>query len=192
MRKRMPAMAGALALIGCAALAVAQTPPAPPKPGPEVKKLGAFVGKWTSEGEMKPGPMGPGGKVTGTDSCEWISGGFGVMCRENGSMPGAAKMVAMGMMGYDSESKMYTYHEVDSMGEVVTSQGKVDGDTWTWESDSKVNGQTMHTKYTMKFTSKDAHDYKFEMGPNENSMSVIMEGTEKRAMTMPPSPPKKN
>ena len=35
-----------------------------PKPGPEHARLGYFVGKWKAEGEMKPGPMGPGGKMT--------------------------------------------------------------------------------------------------------------------------------
>jgi hypothetical protein len=33
-------------------------PQGPPKPGPEVKPLGYFVGKWKSEGDMKEGPMG--------------------------------------------------------------------------------------------------------------------------------------
>ena len=33
-----------------------------PKPGPEHARLGYFVGKWKTEGEAKPGPMGPGGK----------------------------------------------------------------------------------------------------------------------------------
>jgi hypothetical protein len=31
-----------------------------PKPGPEHARLGYFVGKWTAEGDVKPGPMGPG------------------------------------------------------------------------------------------------------------------------------------
>jgi len=39
-----------------------------PKPGPEVKKLDYFVGHWTSEGNVKPGPMGPGGKFRMEDS----------------------------------------------------------------------------------------------------------------------------
>jgi hypothetical protein len=42
--------------------AAAQAPS--PKPGPEQKRLEVFVGNWTFEGEDKPGPGGPGGKVT--------------------------------------------------------------------------------------------------------------------------------
>jgi hypothetical protein len=35
-----------------------------PKPAPELSKVEYFAGNWTSEGDMKPGPMGPGGKMT--------------------------------------------------------------------------------------------------------------------------------
>ncbi len=42
-----------------------------PKPGPEVKKLGYFVGSWKSEGELKENPFGmPAGKYASTDKCE--------------------------------------------------------------------------------------------------------------------------
>jgi len=47
-----------------------------PKPGPEHKKLDYFVGTWATDGDMKPGPMGPGGKFTGTSHDEWMDGGF--------------------------------------------------------------------------------------------------------------------
>jgi len=42
-------------LIGCFATAMQAQAPAP-KPDPEVKKLHAWVGHWTLEGEAKPGP----------------------------------------------------------------------------------------------------------------------------------------
>src|SRR5271157_4956265 len=48
----------------------------PPKPGPELKKLDYFLGTWTSEGESKPSPMGPGGKFTESGHGEWMDGGF--------------------------------------------------------------------------------------------------------------------
>ena len=46
-----------------------------PKPGPEHKKLDMFAGSWTLDGEMKPGPMGPGGKVIENETCDWMEGG---------------------------------------------------------------------------------------------------------------------
>src|SRR5579872_3643271 len=54
----------------------AQAPQGPPKPGPEVKKLGYNVGTWNVEGDAKPfGPM-PGGKVTSRKSAHGFRAGF--------------------------------------------------------------------------------------------------------------------
>ena len=58
-----------------AATASAQMPPAP-KPGPEHKKLEYFAGNWNCTGDLKPGPMGPGGKMTMSEDTKWMDGGF--------------------------------------------------------------------------------------------------------------------
>ncbi len=52
----------------------------PPKPGPEVKKLDVLAGAWTLEGDVKPGPMGQGGKMTESQKCEWMEGGYFLVC----------------------------------------------------------------------------------------------------------------
>ncbi|PYR57269.1 MAG: hypothetical protein DMF85_14150 [Acidobacteria bacterium] len=97
----------------------------PPKPGPENKRLGYFVGKWTTEGEMKPGPMGPGGKISSTDTCAWFDGGFAVVCHSVGKTPmGPSKSI--GILGYSGEEKVYTYVGLDNSNMSMTS---VDGRT---------------------------------------------------------------
>jgi hypothetical protein len=45
-----------------------------PKPGPELKKLDYFAGTWTLEGDLKPSPMGPGGKMVETERNKWMQG----------------------------------------------------------------------------------------------------------------------
>jgi|SRR6266850_4787221 len=67
-------------------VALAQAPSGPPKPGPEHQKLAYFAGKWSSEGDVKPGPFGPGGKVTFTETCEWFDGNFALVCHSDGKM----------------------------------------------------------------------------------------------------------
>jgi hypothetical protein len=47
-----------------------------PKPAPELKKVDYSAGTWIWEGDMRPGPMGPGGKMTMTEHNEWMDGGF--------------------------------------------------------------------------------------------------------------------
>ncbi len=50
-------------ICGFTSLLLAQAPPAPPKPGPEHKKLEYFVGKWSVESEIKANEFVPAGRV---------------------------------------------------------------------------------------------------------------------------------
>jgi Protein of unknown function (DUF1579) len=157
----------------------AQGPSGPPKPGPEHEKLSYFVGKWASEGDMKPGPFGPGGKATFIENCEWYEGKFAVVCKSEGEMA-AMKIKGLEVMGYDQGEKTYTYFETNTMGENVFSRGTVDGDTWTWTGESKMEGKPVHTRFTLKRVSQDTATYKFEMSTGSDPLAVIMEGKQTR------------
>src|SRR5271157_3517550 len=84
-----------------------------PKPGPEHKKLDYFTGNWTCDSDLKPGPMGPGGKMTSTDDSKWMDGGFFVVLHSqfSGAM-GNGNSIAL--LGYDADEKKYTYNEFNS------------------------------------------------------------------------------
>lgn len=195
MRPKMISIVSALVLTICSAAAFAQAPPAPAKPGPEVKKLGAFVGKWNSTGEMPKDVMGPGtgGKTTGTQTCEWVAGGFAVLCRNSDEGGGMPKSSGVGVLAYDPEAKNYIYFGAGSDGTAFVSHGTVSGDTWSWTSKNTMNGQPMEMRYTVKWTSKDTCDYNLEGGPDAKSMKSMMEGKQTRvtaakpAGTKPPS-----
>ena len=130
----------ALLTLGGAVALDAQAAPSPPKPGPEVQKLAYFVGRWTMEGTMQPGPMGPGGKMTGTDTCEWFPGGFHVVCKSAGQGPAGA-MHALNLFGYNPERKRYTFYGIDNSGFGDGASGVLEGDTWNWEAESMMGGQ---------------------------------------------------
>jgi hypothetical protein len=77
-----------------------------PKPGQDHQRLGAFVGNWAFEGELKPGPMGPGGKVTGTDRIEWAPGNFFVQRNYQGKSPNVpGEMQGLEILAYDGAKK---------------------------------------------------------------------------------------
>ena len=66
-------------LAACAVISVAgaqvvaaQSPQAP-KPGPEHARLGYFVGKWKTEGEMKPSPIASQKSWLNRTSESWFS-----------------------------------------------------------------------------------------------------------------------
>jgi hypothetical protein len=155
--------------------ALGQTPSGPPKPGPEHQRLSYFVGKWSVEGEEKPGPFGPGGKFTGTETAEWFPGGFFVVSQSEGKGPmGAIK--SRSMMGYSAEEKAYTFHMIDSMGTEISARGNVSGDTWTWTNDMKMGGKTYSGRFTMKEQSPTSYIMKFEMSTDGGPYTVMMEG----------------
>lgn len=156
-----------------AATTMAQTQP--PKPGPELKKLDVFVGAWSLDGAMKPSAMGPGGSMTENEKCEWMDGGFYVVCHAD-YKSSMGDGVGLAVMGYSPEEKAYTYREFNSFGEFEESRGSLDGDTWTWTSDEKMDGKTMKGRFTMKMTSSTSYTFTFEMSPDGAKWTTVMEG----------------
>ena len=139
-----------------------------PKPGPEHKRLAYFIGKWNTEGEVKPGPMGAGGKMKSSDTCEWFEGQFSVICRYEGSGPmGPSK--GIGILGYNTEEKVYTYYGVDNSNMTMASvpKGTVRGDTWTYTDEGTMGGKKVKSKVTIKELSPTEHTFRMELqGPD--------------------------
>lgn len=75
-----------------------------PEPGPEVRKLGYYVGTWRGEGESKGGPFGPPGKLSSTTTCEWFTGGFQLVCRGEESGPTGTRTF-LSLRAYDQAAK---------------------------------------------------------------------------------------
>jgi hypothetical protein len=83
-------------ICGFTSLLLAQAPPAPPKPGPEHKKLEYFVGKWTVEGEIRANQFVPAGKNVSTETATLGPGAFYVESRNEG--PSGTRLA---IIGYD-------------------------------------------------------------------------------------------
>jgi hypothetical protein len=161
------------AVLVFAAAAVAQMQP--PKPGPEVKKLDVFVGTWILDGNMKPGMMGPGGSMTENEKCEWMDGGFYLVCHSDYKST-MGNGVGLSVMGYSADDKAYTYREFNSFGEFEDSKGILDGDTWTWTSEEKMGTMTMKGRFTIKVTSASSYNFTFEMSQDGTKWGTVMDG----------------
>lgn len=173
-------------LIGAAALLTLSLAAAqeggPPKPTPEHKKLGYFVGTWHTEGEMKPGPMGPGGKMSSTDKCDWYAGGFAVVCNSDGKTPmGPSKSI--GIMGYSAEEKVYTYNGTDSTGMTMTTvpRGTLQGDTWTYDDESVMGGQKVKSRVVIKELSPTAYTFRMDFQGQDGKWVTAMESKSTKA-----------
>jgi hypothetical protein len=155
------------------AVAVAQMPA--PKPAPELKKLDVFAGSWTLDGTMKPGAMGPGGAMTESETCQWMEGGFYLVCHSD-YKSSMGNGVGLSVMGYSADDKAYTYREFNSFGEFDDSRGTLDGDTWTWTNDEKMGGMTMKGRFIIKMTSATSYTFTFDMSQDGTKWSTVMDG----------------
>jgi hypothetical protein len=171
------ALLAACVFVAAGFAAAAQTqPPEAPKPGPEHKRLGFFVGKWKGTGEVKAGPWGPAGKVTSTDTCEWFQGGFAVVCRYEGQGPtGPAR--GIGILSYSAEEKVYTYYAVDNSAMTMTTvpKGTVQDNTWTYTDESMMGGQKFKSRATIKEISPTEQSFVLEIQGPDGKWAPMME-----------------
>jgi hypothetical protein len=175
---RFTSFLAGLCLVASAAPLVAQQ--GPPPPGPEVKRLAVFEGKWTGEAEMKPSAYGPGGKMASTDDCSWADGGYQLVCK--GKSTGAmGNMSGTNVMGWNAEEKAYKFMGYDSMGMMTTATGTLKDKTWTWTSVDKMNGKTLHSRYTIVETSPTSYTFKWEASEDGKTYNVLAEGKSTKA-----------
>jgi hypothetical protein len=157
---------------GFTSLLLAQAPPAPPKPGPEHKKLEYFVGKWTAEGEIKANKFMPAGKTVSTETATLGPGGFYVESRNEG--PSGTRLA---IIGYDSHAKVYTSYYASSVGLVGVGTGTVNGNTWTWMVEDKYAGKAIKGRTTITMSSPTQYTIKYEMADEKGGYTTVTEGT---------------
>lgn len=161
-----------------------------PSPSPEHKKLGAFVGTWKEEIVMTAATSSPGGKVTVTETCEWFSGGFSVVCHNQmgvsdlKGMPVTTSDVAdlkgLQIMTYDADAKAYKDYEFDSYGNNSFATGTFEGDTFTWRSENKVRGKMVKARVTTKVVSPDSITTKTEALDDDGTWKLLSESKRNR------------
>ncbi len=176
MGKTMRALAFLLSLSPAAVFA--QAPAGPPKPGPEQKRLGYFVGSWHDEAEIKQNPFMPAGKMTTDSTCAWFAGGFSVVCNSTGTSPmGPTKEI--GILGYSTEEKVYTYVGVDNGPMAMTSvpRGTVHGSTWVYTDEAKMGGKLVKSRYVITETSPTSYVFKWEVLGDNGAWQTTIEGT---------------
>jgi uncharacterized protein DUF1579 len=159
-------------ICGFTSLLLAQAPPAPPKPGPEHKKLEYFLGKWTVEGVIRANEFVPAGKTVSTETCTLGPGGFYVESRaEGGQLP-----TRLAIMAYDSHAKVYTSYYANSVGLVGTATGSVNGNTWTWMEEDKFAGNAIKGRTTVTVLSPTQYTIKYEMADEKGGYTTMVEG----------------
>lgn len=146
-----------------------------PTPGPEHKRIAFFAGQWNLEGESKESPLGPGGKFTGTETCEWFAGGFQLVCRTKGTGP-KGPITGMAVMSYDRARKAYTYYAFSSLGDNIFVRGQVQDKVWTWSDETMVEGKPVKFVATITEETPTSSSFKLETSVDGGPMTVIETG----------------
>ena len=159
-------------------LAVSALAQMPAKPGPELKKLDFFVGSWSVETTIAPGPWGAGGKFTSATTTTWQLGDFYLQTQSDFKMPpevgGDGKSTAI--TGYDAEQNVYTRDEFNNQGRHVSSKGTFAADTWTWNASQNYAGTEVQIRTTVKQLSSTSYNLKVETSVDGTTWMTFMEG----------------
>ncbi len=152
----------------------AQAAPAPAggsQSGDPTKELGAFVGKWETEGTFTSGQ-----KTSTSLECRWSPQGSYLVCDQLVNMGGEHHQFTV--YSYDSKTGNYSYTTLADPGAKPSTGGIViKGNLWTYDSSFTANGKTTMIRTTNEFT--DAKTEVFKVASSEDNganWKVMLQG----------------
>jgi hypothetical protein len=126
-----------------------------PAPEAENRRLDALVGHWRSEGQTVATRCEPAVRIAGTDTYEWLAGGFFLIHRVDVHM-GDDHVEVIEMIGpYDPATRTYPMRSFDHRGNFTTMHASVTDDgVWTFAGDAEratlmiaPDGRTMTARW---------------------------------------------
>ena len=103
------------------------------QPGSEHMKLEPLVGIWKTRGSTIASASMPAVEFSGTDSYEWLQGGFFLLHRVDVLM-GDRRVIGVETIWFDPARRCYRTHFVDVEGQTSTYEAQLDGREWTLAS----------------------------------------------------------
>jgi hypothetical protein len=154
--------------------AAAQQQPMP-TPTPQHQRMSYFAGNWKAEGMIKLSPNGNPAPFSLTESGEWVTDGFFLETRTKMRGP-MGPINSVRVMGYNPDDGLYTYNVYNSLGEHQMATGKLQGNTWTWTAEQKLNGVVTQARYTVIPVTPDSYTFKQEVATPGGGWATVMEG----------------
>lgn len=136
------------------------------------KKLGAFLGKWQTEGTLASGE-----KVATSLECRWSPQGAYLVCDQLVKMSGAEHR-QFTVYSYDSKAGNYSYTTVSDPGaRPSTGAITINGNVWTYDSSFEANGKTTQIRTTNEFTDAKTEVFKVvSSGDGGAHWQTVLEG----------------
>jgi hypothetical protein len=160
----------------------AQTAPAPAssvasQSEDPTKKLGAFVGKWETEGSFTSGQ-----KTSTTLECRWSPQGSYLVCDQLVRM-GAADQRQFTVYSYNSKAGNYSFTTLADPGARPTTGGiTIKGNLWTYDDSSfESNGKKTVMRVTNEFTDAKTEIFKV-MSSDDNGATwkIALQGVARK------------
>jgi hypothetical protein len=146
--------------------------PKQPQADDPAKKLGAYVGKWETEGAFAGGP-----KISTSLECRWSPQGVYLVCDQLVRM-GGGDHHQFTVYSYNSKDG-YSYTTLNDPGAKPSSGGIViAGNLWTYDSSFEANGKKTMVRTTNEFT--DAKTEVFKVATSDDGgahWKPVLEGT---------------
>lgn len=122
------------------------------------KKLGAFVGKWQSEGTFSNGVQ-----VASTLDCRWSEQSDFLICEQAITMAGTSHH-QLTVYSYSSREQAYSYTTLAEPGARPTSGSlQINGNVWTYSASLEREGRRVLIRTTNEFTSARTETFKVEV-----------------------------
>jgi hypothetical protein len=106
-----------------------------PEPGPAYRLLDKFSGRWITSGNMKPVDGGPELKIEGTDTYNWLPGGFFMQHLVDVMIGDEPKQVTE-IIGFDPSQNTYFMHFYDHQGDSGSMTASEHHGIWIFASES--------------------------------------------------------
>jgi hypothetical protein len=149
-------------------------------PSPEQQAMGYFVGNWSLAGTTKISPNSPPAAFHGKEESAWVSGQYFVETHTNLHGP-MGDIRSTRVMEFNPADHVYTYNVYNSLGEHTIAIGHLNGNTWNWTAEQKLNGAVVQARDTFDFVSKTSYTFKSEVQAPNGTWATVMEGTATRS-----------
>lgn len=97
----------------------------------EYQELSRFVGKWKTTGTIPASDASPEIKVSGSDTYEWLPGGFFLLHKVN-VLLGDDKNETLEIIGFDKKKNCYTMQHYDNKGNSGFMTADCKDEVWTF------------------------------------------------------------
>ena len=140
---------------------------------PEVAKLGAFLGKWKLTSAPVAGASPE--SVIVDIHCDWSANGTYLVCsQKREGAPRAPEILCI--YRYDPEQKGYVFTNLTPADDPSQMRLTIEGNTWTYTSEQKVEGKNQHFRTIDVFQSPEEVTYTAARSDNGTDWTILGRG----------------